>query len=206
MHNRLVIIGAGGHGKVVADIAMKLNKYEEIIFLDDHNVGKNCLGIPIVGRCEDVDRYICKYDFFVAIGNAAVRQQLSEQLEQKNAELAILIHPNAVLAQHITIGKGTVVMAGAVINPDSKIGKGCIINTCASVDHDCSVESYAHISVGAHLAGTVKIGTKTLIGAGATISNNVEIADECMIGAGAVVVKTIVEKGTYVGVPARKIK
>lgn len=206
MHNRLVIIGAGGHGKVVADIAMKLNKYEEIIFLDDHNVGKNCLEIPIVGRCEDVDRYICEYDFFVAIGNAAVRQKISEQLKQKGAELATLVHPNAVLAQHITIGTGTVVMAGAVINPDSEIGEGCIINTCASVDHDCIVEAYAHISVGAHLAGTVKIGTRAWIGAGATISNNIEVTADCMIGAGAVVVKAIAEKGTYVGVPARKVK
>lgn len=96
-------------------------------------------------------------------------------------------------------------MAGAVVNPGSTIGKGCIINTCSSVDHDCQIGDYVHISIGAHLAGTVILGKNTWVGAGATISNNIEITSCCMIGAGAVVINDIIEKGTYVGVPARKI-
>lgn len=92
------------------------------------------------------------------------------------------------------------------MNPGAVIGKGCIINTCASVDHDCRVEDFVHVSVGAHVAGTVRIGERTWVGAGATVSNNVRICDDCMIGAGAVVVKDIMERGTYVGVPAERIK
>ena len=97
-------------------------------------------------------------------------------------------------------------MAGAVINPGTHIGKGCIINTCSSVDHDCIVGDYVHIAVGSHLCGTVIVGDGTWIGAGATVSNNVSICTNCIIGAGAVVVNDIKECGTYVGVPARRIK
>ena len=97
-------------------------------------------------------------------------------------------------------------MAGVVINPGAQIGKGCIINTSSSVDHDCQIEDYVHISVGAHLSGTIEVGERTWIGAGATVSNNVNICGGCTIGAGAVVVKDITESGTYVGVPAKKIR
>ena len=97
-------------------------------------------------------------------------------------------------------------MAGAVINPGTRLGKGCIINTCSSVDHDCVVSDYAHIAVGAHLCGTVAIGEGTWIGAGATVVNNVSICSDCMIGAGTVVIKNIEISGTYIGVPAKRIK
>ena len=106
----------------------------------------------------------------------------------------------------MTLGTGTLVAAGAVINPGAVIGDGCIINTCASVDHDCVLEDFVHRAVGAHVAGTVSIGAGTWIGAGATVSNNLQICGGCMIGAGAVVIKSITESGTYVGVPAEKIK
>ena len=119
--------------------------------------------------------------------------------------MATLVHPNAVVADDVVLGVGTVVMAGAVINPGTKIGKGCIINTCSSVDHDCEVNDYVHVSVGSHLCGTVFVGSKTWIGAGTTVSNNVVICSDCMIGAGAVIINDIKERGTYVGVPARRI-
>ena len=97
-------------------------------------------------------------------------------------------------------------MAGAVINSGAKIGECVIINTCSSVDHDCVVDDFAHVAVGAHLCGTVNVGESTWICAGATVSNNVNICGNCTIGAGAVVVKDIEEEGTYIGVPARKIR
>ena len=118
----------------------------------------------------------------------------------------VLIHPNAIIAEDVKIGAGTIVMAGAVVNPGAIIGKGAIINTCSSVDHDCTIFDYVHISVGSHLSGTVNVGEGTWIGAGATVSNNVNICGKCMVGAGAVVIKDINEEGTYVGVPARKRK
>lgn len=116
-----------------------------------------------------------------------------------------LIHPNATVADSAQIGVGSVVMAGAVINPYAKLGKGCIVNTCDSVDHDCEVRDYVHVAVGAHLCGTVSIGEYTWVGAGATVSNNISICPECMIGAGAVVVKNIEEAGAYVEVPAGSV-
>lgn len=196
---RLVIIGASGHGKVVADIAVR-NGYEEIVFLDDDEDVRECAGFPVIGKtCEarNIDG-----DKIVAIGNPKIRERIQEELN----DVVTLIHPDAVISRRVTIGTGSVVMAGAVINSDAVIGKGCIINTGASVDHDCNIEDFAHISVGAHVAGTCVIGERTWIGAGATVSNNVNICGDGMIGAGTVVIKDIDKPGTYVGSPARKIK
>lgn len=192
--NRLIIIGASGHGKVVADIA-GLNGYTDIVFLDDDETVRSCGGYKVIGNTKTKT----DGDVFVAVGNAAIRKRLSE-----GRNVVTLIHPHAVIARDAVIGEGSVVMAGAVINPGARIGKGCIINTCSSVDHDCIVGDYCHVAVGAHLCGTVKAGCNTWIGAGATVSNNVVICEDTMIGAGCVVVNDITEPGTYVGVPARK--
>lgn len=206
MHKKLITIGASGHGKVVADIAEKLHRYEEIAFLDDNAALKECMGYPVVGKSDEIEKYQNDADFFVAIGNAEIRKKVMEHLKERNVSIPTLIHPAAVVGRHVTIGEGTVVMAGAVINSDTVIGTGCIINTCASMDHDCRVGDYVHVAVGAHLCGTVEVGQSTWIGAGSIVSNNVTIYGECMIGAGAVVIKDIKEVGTYVGSPAKKIK
>lgn len=206
MNKRLVIIGASGHGKVVADIALKLQQYEEIVFLDDNENVKECMDFSVVGRSAEAVQYIDTADFIVAIGNAKIRKKVMKQLLEMDATITTLIHPTAVVGNHSTIEKGTVVMAGAIINPDSVIGQGCIINTCASVDHDCRLGDYVHVSVGTHVCGTVVIGDNTWVGAGATICNNLNVCGDCMIGAGAVVVKDINVVGTYVGVPVRRIK
>lgn len=202
MKNRLVIIGAGGHGKVVADAAMKMEKYSEIVFLDDKKELKECNGFPIIGKCSEVDHYIEDSDVFVAVGDAIARQKIQKWMHEIKASLSIVVHPESVIGKNVTIGCGTVVMAGAVINSGSIIGEGCIINTSSSVDHDCRVADYVHIAVGAHLAGNVGIGARTWIGAGAIVSNNVNICQDCMVGAGAVVIRDIEEAGTYFGVPA----
>lgn len=195
---KLVIIGASGHGKVIADIAVK-NGYEDIVFLDDNDDIKECAGFPVVGK--SCDALKIDGDKIVAIGNAFIREKLCKKIN-----CVTLIHRNAVISRRVEIGEGTVVMAGAVINSDTKIGKGVIVNTGSSVDHDCVIEDYCHISVGAHVAGTCRIGEKTWIGAGATVSNNVNICGNCMIGAGAVVIENINVVGTYIGSPTKKIK
>lgn len=200
--SKLAIIGASGHGKVIADIAVK-NGYKEIVFLDDNLNVQECAGFRVVGTSEDVDKYP-DYDVIVAIGNACIRKKIQKQVGADR--LTTLIHPQSVISRRVTIGQGTVIMAGAIINSDTEVGEGCIINTGASVDHDCSIGDFVHVSVGAHIAGTVTIGNGTWIGAGATVSNNIEICRECMIGAGAVVVGNIKEKGTYIGVPVKKMK
>lgn len=204
MNKKLILIGASGHGKVIADIARK-NGYSEIAFLDDNEAITQCAGYAVLGKTNAAVHF-SDCDFVVAVGNAKVRQRLQEQLEREQLSVVTLIHPSAVIADGVKIGKGTVIMAGAVVNSCAVIGKGGIINTCASVDHDCILKDYVHVSVGSHVAGTVRIGKRTWIGTGATVSNNVEIIQDCIIGAGAVVVRDIVESGTYVGVPVKKVK
>lgn len=198
---RIAIIGASGHGKVVADIAIK-NGYNEIVFLDDDENIHECGGYPVVGKSFEAGKLDA--DVIVGIGNVSVRRRIQESIA--DWKMATLVHPDSVVAEDVMIGVGTVVMAGVVINSGARIGKGCIINTCSSVDHDCKVDDYVHIAVGCHLCGTVAVGNGTWVGAGAIVSNNVSICPNCIIGAGAVVIKDINEEGTYVGIPAEKIK
>lgn len=199
MSKKLVIIGASGHGKVIADIAKK-NGYHEIVFLDDDENIHECGGYPVIGRSHEVETI--NADIIVGIGNASIRKKIQQSIPAR--KMATLIHPSAVVAEDVIIGVGTVIMAGAVINSGARIGKGCIINTCASIDHDCNVGDYVHTAVGSHLCGTVSVGDETWIGAGATVSNNISICSKCMIGAGAVVIKDAKESGIYIGVPAKR--
>ena len=202
--NRLVIIGASGHGKVIADIAKK-NGYKDIIFLDDNPNTKQCGTYAVCGGCDNAESYK-DADFIVAIGNNSYRRNVQSSLKDKGLKVVSLIHPAAVVASSATVGAGTVIMAGAVVAPYAILGEGCIVNTCASVDHDCVAGDYVHIAVGVHMAGSVSIGEDTMVGAGATIINNITICKNCIIGAGAVVVRDMVEPGTYVGTPAKLIK
>ena len=197
--NRLVIIGAGGHGKVIADISMKCG-YTDICFLDDHAVGM-CMGFPIAGTsAELVLMNDGATDFVIAVGSNATRRKIAERF---HVNWVTLIHPSAWIAADVTIGQGTVVMAGAMINPSARVGAHCIINTGSIVEHDNVLEDYVHISPRAALAGTVRIGEETHVGIGAVVRNNITICSNCTIGAGAVVVKDITKSGTYIGVPAR---
>lgn len=203
--NRLLIIGASGHGKVLADIALK-NGYRDIYFIDDDTSITSLGEYAVIGTFETVFSFdINEYDVIVGIGNASVRRRMQKRLEESNYKVVSLIHPTAVIAHDVKIGSGTAVMAGAIINPGSIIGKGCIINTSASVDHDNIIGDFVHISVAAHTAGTVTVGNNTWVGIGAAVINNINVTSDVMIGAGAVVVKDIIESGTYIGVPAVKI-
>ena len=203
MKKALAIIGASGHGKVVADIAVK-NGYERIVFFDDDLRRRECGSFPVAGTCADAGQW--DDDMIIAIGNATIRERLQERFEAMGKRLPALVHPSAVIAGDVAIGAGTVVMAGAIINPGCEIGKGCIINSNALVDHDGMIADYVHVSCGAMLAGTVHVGARTWLGIGAVVRNNIDIASDCMIGAGAVVVQDITERGTYIGVPARRMK
>lgn len=199
--NRLVIIGAGGHGKVIADNAVK-NGYTDINFIDD-NLKGYCLGFPVIGTVSEVESFNDgKTDFVIAIGNNNTRKIIAEKYD---VNWATLIHPSAQIAMNVSVGKGTVIMAGAVVNVCATVGKHCIINTNAVVEHDNVIGDYVHISPGVALGGTVNIGSCSHIGLGADVINNVSVCDGCIIGAGAVVVKDIKSSGTYVGVPMRKI-
>ena len=204
MNEQVIVIGASGHGKVVADIVRRSDD-TLLGFLDDNEaLPPEIAGIPVLGKVVDYARYP-NASFVVGIGSSAIREKIAHQLDGVRWYTAI--HPSAVISALDTqIGAGSVIMANAVINPSAHIGAHCIINTSAVVEHDNHVEDFTHISVGAKLGGTVSVGAHTWVGIGATVSNNVSICDHCMIGAGAVEIHNIKESGTYVGVPARKIK
>jgi sugar O-acyltransferase (sialic acid O-acetyltransferase NeuD family) len=203
--NKLLIIGASGHGKVVADIAMKMNRWQHIDFLDDNENIKSVLGIDVIGKSNDAFTYISDYEIFVAIGNSKTRERILTPIENAGADIPILIHPSVIIGEEVNIAVGTVIMAGVIVNCCSTIGKGCIINTGAIIEHDNIIDDYVHICSGTHLAGIVSIGKGSWIGVGSVVRNNINITGGCMIGAGAVVVRDITEAGTYVGVPARRV-
>ncbi len=205
MKDKLIIIGASGHGKVVADIAIKMNKCQSIAFLDDDKSINTSMGLEVIGSTADAFTYKDEADFFVAIGNNAVREKVQEKFIEEGLNVVSLIHPSAVIGTNVEIGIGTVIMAGVVINSSTRIGKGCIINTSSSLDHDNVVNDYVHISPGVRTAGSVSIGKDTWLGIGSVVSNNVNICSGCKVGAGAVVVKDITEPGIYVGVPVRRV-
>ena len=204
--SELLIIGANGHGKVVADIAVNMGTYENISFLDDNEEIKSVMGFPCKGKVNLLEQADRSCHVTVAIGNPHIRERILEWVLALGFQVPVLIHPKAVVARDVMPGAGSVVMAGAIVNSGATIGKGTIVNTACSVDHDCILEDYSHVSVGAHLAGTVHVGKKTWIGAGAVVSNNISICNDVMVGAGATVVKDITEQGTYVGVPAKELK
>lgn len=201
---RLVFIGASGHGKVCAEIA-ELNRYEDILFLDDDRQLKECSGHTVVGIEADFLKLVDdSVDFFVSIGNTDTRKRIQYEIVEAGGNIATLVHPESIIGKDVKIGAGSVVMAGAVINLGTTIGEGVIVNTLSSIDHDCMIGDYCHIAVGSHICGTVEVGCGCWIGAGATVSNNVNICDDCVVGTGAVVIKDIDVPGTYVGMPVIK--
>lgn len=203
---QLVIIGASGHGKVVADVAIKMGNWNEIVYLDDDVSKETVMGLSVIGKSGDFTKYVDKYDVFVAIGNNAVRELILKKLIDLNATIPTLIHPNTVIGCDVKVGIGSVVMAGCIINPSTTIGVGCIVNTGAIIDHDNRIADYVHLSPGVKLAGTVNVGKCCWLGVGSTVINNINIAAGCTIGAGSVVIKDISETGIYVGTPVRRVE
>lgn len=207
MSKNVVIIGAGGHAKVIADI---IEKSGDIVygFLDDNKeigekIVKNYNVLGKISECKYLQSDIKELYFVIAIGNNYIRKDIYERY---TLNYYTAIHPSCNLGIDVKIKEGTVIMPNVCINASSKIGKNCIINTGAIIEHDNDIQDYVHISPNATLCGTVQIGSCTHIGAGAIVKNNLSITDNCTIGAGAVVVKNIEEEGTYVGVPAKIVK
>ena len=200
MNQEVIIIGAGGHAKVIADI---VRKNHDIVYGYLADSEPEDPALKLLGTVADYEKYKEKV-FIIAIGNNGVRARIEKQLAAVNYYTAV--HPAAVMSEKVQIGVGTCVMAGAVMNENVTIGKHCIINTNTTIEHDTVIEDFVHISPRSVLCGSVRIGEQTQIGAGTTVINNVSVGSECMIGAGAAVIQSITEKGTYVGVPAKKIK
>ena len=204
MNERVIVIGASGHGKVIADIVLKSGGRLLGFLDDDESLPPEIVGVPVLGRIADYVDYP-DASFVIAIGNSDIREMIAHRLDGVRWYTAV--HPDAVISSlAVRIGKGSVIMANAVLNASAQVGDHSIVNTAAVVEHDDQIGSFSHVSVGSKLGGTVSVGDHTWIGIGATISNNVSICDRCMVGAGTVVIHDIKESGTYVGVPARRIK
>lgn len=198
MSEKVILIGGGGHAKVVIDCIRAAGDTVVGILDDALEKGKMILDCPVLGTTKEYDRYN-GYRFMIAIGSNKVRHSMAESMTVK---WYTAIHPRAVVSPYAQVGEGTVVMPNAVINAGTVVGRHCIINTGAIVEHDNTLEDYVHISPAAALGGTVKVGTETHVGIGASVKNNITIVGGCTIGAGAVVVKNCTERGIYVGIPA----
>ena len=202
MSESIILIGGGGHARVIID-CIRASGREIAGILDDALViGTTISGVPVLGKVADYTQHQ-NHDYVIAIGNNAVRREIAKQA---NVRWATVIHPSAVVSSNARIGSGTVVMPCSVISAGAVTGEHCIINTGAVVEHDSILHNFVHISTRAALGGTVTVGECTHIGIGACVRNNIHICGNCTIGAGAVVVKDIAEPGTYVGIPARRMK
>jgi len=205
MTNGDLIIGAGGHAKVIADILLSRGR-TVVGFLDDNPelLNKRILGLPILGHSDDWQR-LEPDGLIIGIGNNAIRKRIAQKLSvDARPPWITAIHAETVVAASVQIGPGSVLMPGVIINADTDIGAHAIVNTGATIDHDCVVGDYAHIAPGVHMAGGVYIGESTFVGIGAVIIPQITISTNCTIGAGACVTKSITEPGvTAVGVPAR---
>ena len=196
MCERVIIIGAGGQSKVVADLVRACGD-TVVGFLDDSAAGSH-----ILGKVADAENYPgCR--FLIAVGDNAARKRLADSLD---LPWHTAVHPTAFVSPSASIGEGTVVMPLAVIHTDASVGRHCIVNSGAVVEHDNVLADFSHVSPGSALAGRVFVGECTQIGVGASVKNNVSICGGCTIGAGAAVVKDIDLPGVYAGVPARRIK
>ena len=205
--SRLILIGAGGHGKVVADSANLTQNWKQVEFLDDRYPQLSSLfSWKVIGKVSDYEKLASdESDFGVSIGEANVRMDIIKKLLKSNARLPTIAHPTSSISDFTTIGDATVVMAQSAINIGSKIGIGCIINTGATIDHDCTLKNGVHVSPGSHLAGGVSIGEQTSIGVGAVVCPGLTLGDKVIVGAGAVVINDVEDGLTVVGNPAKPI-
>ncbi len=200
--NKLVIFGAGGHAKVVADIALK-NGYEIEGFLDDNATASTVIGYPILGKLSDCVRFKETHAFAMGIGNNAVRKMIFDKYP--DLDYPVLVHPTASIGIETKIGRGTVVMPLVVMNACAEIGEFSILNSASVIEHDCRVGDYCLIAPNVTMCGMSQCGNMVWMGAGSVVNQTVKICDNVTVGSGAVVTKEITEGGTYVGVPATKI-
>ena len=202
---KLAVVGAGGHGKVVAATAMAA-RWTKIVFLDDKARGE-VFGLPVIGGTDLLGMSLrpAEYDLAIAVGSNDVRAHLHRRFIAMGFNQPVIVHPTAVIAPNVEIGAGSVVFAQAVVQPDSRIGEGAIINTAATVDHDCRLGGFVHISPGVHLAGGTQVGNGAWVGIGACTRQQIRIGKNAVVGAGAVVVKDISDGLTVAGNPAKPL-
>ena len=208
---KVLIIGAGGHGQVVADILWRMRDLDSGIvplgFLDDRPdlLGQTFLQVPIVGGIPD--RHKIQHDaIIVAIGENETRKRVFQLLQQEGSAFTFAQHPKSIVAPDVQIGASVMICAGAVVNTGTALGEAVILNTGSTVDHHNHIGNYVHIAPGAHLGGEVEVGEGALIGIGAIVMPTKRIGAWSIVGAGALVHQDVPEYSVVVGVPARVIR
>lgn len=209
----IVVLGGGGHGKVLINILNKLKDFRVIGYTDIKQKGY-LLGAEYIGSDDKLKGIIdsnplCAAAIGLGMNNnsdAVKRREMYSYLKELGYEVPAIVSPTAVINEDVFIADGTVVMDGVVINSGTKIKECVILNTRCSVDHDCRLAGFAHVSPGATLCGGVNLGSDSIIGAGAVVNPSITISDGCVIGSGSVVVKDCMEQGIYAGVPVRIVK
>ncbi|HAM34315.1 MAG TPA: sugar acetyltransferase [Elusimicrobia bacterium] len=207
----VVVWGASGHARVVADILRLMGRYRIRGFIDDVNAsrrGEAFCGARVLGGQEQLDALLENgfRHMILAFGDCRQRLRLAEFASKKGFTLVTAVHPRATVAGDARLGAGTVVAAGAVVNPAARIGKVVIVNTSASVDHECEIEDGAHIAPGARLAARVSVGRGAWVGIGAAIKEGVRIGSGAVVGAGSVVLEDIAPDVVAYGAPARTVR
>ena len=209
MVERLVILGAGGHAKMVIDVARSQGRYEPVLCLArDVDPAQRVLGVEVA--IEDQQRLrelqLAGVAAFPAVGDNKIRRKLLVNLQQLGFHVPTLVAANAWLSPSAQLGAGTVLMPGATVGSDARVGNGVIINTHASIDHDCHLADYCHVGPGTTLAGNVRLGEAAFMGAGSVVIPEQTIGAGAIVGAGGVVVTQIPDDELWVGCPARFLK
>jgi sugar O-acyltransferase (sialic acid O-acetyltransferase NeuD family) len=208
---RVLILGAGGHGRVVLDILKQAGHDEVVGFLDNNADihGRRVDGVPVLGAIAGLaavaEQAGCE-GVVIAIGDNGVRRGLAQQVDEAGLDLVDAIHPSAALARNVTVGKNVVIAAGVVVCAHCQIGNSVILNTGCIVDYQTMIGEGSHICPGVRIAGRVKVEPGAFIGIGATIIPKVTVGCESIVGAGAVVIEDVPALATVVGVPARPVK
>ncbi len=202
MNKKIILIGGGCHAKCVIDAILCSGDIPVGVLDSRYRELDSLLGVPVLGDISDWAKYT-EYEFVICLGNNTTRKKIAESMDVK---WHTVIHPKATVSRFATVMEGSMILAGAVINPCAVIGKHCIINTGAIVEHDCVLSDYIHLCPASTLSGTVKVGENTTFGTGTKVSNNLTVCGNCIFGVGTAVIKSITEPGVYVGVPSRKLR
>jgi len=210
--NRLLIVGASGHARVVADAVRAAGALEVAGFADrDHSLGESVFGFPVLGSDREIAQIVRAHaidSLLIAVGDNDTRARLALSLHEalSSTPFATVIHPTAYVGTDVQIGEGSVVLAGAILNPGVKVGRHCIVNTKASVDHDCVLGDFVTVAPGATLGGNVSVGENSTVGLGANVIQSISIGRHSILGAGATAVANIPDRVVAFGVPARVVR